>query len=132
MKAKGLYKNLVKELNDVSDAAFISSFLHCTSRYNDEEIFNRMQDIRYGKELSKYINNKNINDIQLTRREYIAMEINSETADYGCRKRITDPEVIKFARDFENNPFTPTGRDIMYAFYQKMGMDVDYDEIFAD
>lgn len=132
LKAKGLHEDLIGEMNDASDTAFLSSFLHCTARYNDDEVFNRMQDLRYGSELSKYINDKNIKDIQLTRREYVTMEDNSKTATYGGRKRITDPEVIKFAREFEKNPFTPTGRDIMYNFYKRVGMDVEYDEIFAD
>ena len=131
-KAKGLHEDLIVDINNASEAAFISSFLHCTARYGEDEVFNRMQDIRYGAELSKYINNKNINDIQLIKKEYDTMVINSKTATYNCRRRITDPEVIKFARDFENNPFTPTGRDIMYAFYKSVGMDVSYDEIFAD
>ena len=132
LKAKGVHENLVEEFNNASEAAFISSFFHCTSRYNDMGIFNRMQDLRYGSELSKYINDKNIDDIQLTKLEYGIMGNNSKIATYACRKRITDPAVIKFAREFENNPFTPTGKDIMYAFYKSVGMDVDYDEIFAD
>lgn len=132
LKAKGVHEDLIDEMNDVSDTAFLSSFLHCTARYNDETVFNRMQDLRYGGELSKYISDKNISDIQLTKRKYITMDSNSKTATYGGRKRITDPEVIKFAREFENNPFTPTGKDIMYNFYKRMGMDVEYDEIFAD
>jgi hypothetical protein len=132
LKAKGLHEDLIEEMNDASDTAFLSSFLHCTVRYNDDEIFNRMQDLRYGGELSKYINDKNISDIQLTKREYVIMDTDSRTAAYGGRKRITDPEVIKFAREFEKNPFTPTGRDIMYNFYKRVGMDVEYDEIFTD
>lgn len=131
LKAKGVHEYLIEEMNDASDTAFLSSFLHCTVRY-DDEVFNRMQDLRYGGELSKYINDKNISDIQLTKRKYVTMDTNSKKVTYCGRKRITDPEVIKFAREFENNPFTPTGRDIMYNFYKRMGMDVEYDEIFAD
>ena len=57
---------------------------------------------------------------------------NLKTAEYNCRKRITSPETIELLREFENNPYTPNTKDLMYAFYQKMGIDVDYDEIFAD
>ena len=60
------------------------------------------------------------------------MKNNSKTAEYNCRKRITSPETIEFARAFENNPYTPSAKDLMYAFYKSIGMDVDYDEIFAD
>lgn len=31
-----------------------------------------------------------------------------KSTTYGGCKRITNPEVIKFAKEFENNPFTPT------------------------
>lgn len=57
---------------------------------------------------------------------------NSKTATYDSRKKITNPEVIKFARDFESNPFTPNAKDMMYELYQKVGIDIDYDDIFAD
>lgn len=51
---------------------------------------------------------------------------------YSGRKRITNPEVIKFVGEFEKNPFTPTGKDIMNNFYECVGMDVMYGEIFTD
>ena len=57
---------------------------------------------------------------------------NEKTAVYQCRERITNPEVLKFARDFENCPYTPSAKDMMYAFYQSIGVDIEYDEIFAD
>lgn len=105
LKAKGVHEHLIEEMNNVSDMAFTASFLFCTKRYNDETSINRMHDLRYGGELLKYINNKNINDIQLTKVRYVNMT-NSKIAMYQCRKRITDSKVIEFARDFENNPFT--------------------------
>lgn len=60
-----------------------------------------MLDLRYGGELSKYINDKNISDIQLTKGEYVIMDTKSKTDEYCGRRRITDPEVIKFAKEFE-------------------------------
>ena len=60
------------------------------------------------------------------------MTHNQKTIEYNCRKRITDPEVIKFAREFENNPYTPTGKDLMYNFFKSIGMEIDYNEIFSD
>lgn len=91
-----------------------------------------MINIRYGGELSKYINDKNINDIQLTKKEYVDMTCNSKTIEYSCRKHITDPEAIRLLREFENSPYTPTAKEMMYNFYKKVGMDVEWDEIFAD
>ena len=57
---------------------------------------------------------------------------NSETVVYRGRKRITDPEVIRIARELENDPNTPSAKELMYGFYKAIGMDVEYDEIFAD
>lgn len=130
LKAKGVHENLMEEMNNVSKVAYMFSFLFSTGRYTNDEIIYRMQDLRYGGELLKYINDKNITGIQLSRKEYVAMS-NSKNAEYNCRKRITNPETIRFAREFENNPYTPSARDLMYAFYKSIGMDVEYDEIFA-
>ncbi len=120
LKAKGIHKNLVGDFNNASDVAYALSFLFCTRRYGNGCVFNRMQDLRYGGELLNYINGKNINDVELNRLRYVNMN-NSKTAIYDSKKRITNPEVIKFARDFECNPFTPNAKDMMYAFYQRMG-----------
>ena len=60
------------------------------------------------------------------------MYTESETVTFGSCKRITNPEVIKFARELASNPFMPSGKDIMYNFYKSIGMDVDYDRIFED
>ena len=57
---------------------------------------------------------------------------NSKTAEYNCRKHITDPEAIRLLREFEKSPYTPAAKEMMFNFYQKMGMDVEWDEIFAD
>lgn len=55
---------------------------------------------------------------------------NLKSVQYNCRKRINDPEIIKLAREFVNNPFTPSPKDLMHDFYQSIGMDVEYDDIF--
>ncbi|MBQ9160432.1 MAG: hypothetical protein IJ122_03800 [Methanobrevibacter sp.] len=60
------------------------------------------------------------------------MDDNSETIQYGCKKWITDPEEIRLAREREADPNILSGKDRIYAFYQMMGMEVNYDEIFAD
>ena len=130
-KAKGIHEGLLYPFNMFSDAAYIFSLGYCSNRYNDEEIINRMQDVLYGNELLKYINNKNINDIQLTKKEYVTLDTNSKTATFNCRKR-PDSEAIRIAREMENDPNTPSAKEMMYALYQTLGVDVDYDEIFAE
>lgn len=131
LKAKGLHKSLYYQANSFSDVTFELSHRYCSNRYRDIKIISKMHDIKYGDELLKYINNKNINDIQLIKKEYVIMD-NSKTATFKCRKRITDPEAIRIARELENDPNTPSAKELMYAFYQAIGMDVDYDSIFAD
>ena len=131
LKAKGIHENLVNQMNIASEVLFNSSLEKCSSRYDDIGIINKMCDIIYGNELLKYINNKNITDIQLTKKEYVSMEFNS-IAQYNCRKWITDPEEIRLAREREQDPNILSGKDRIYAFYKMMGMEIDYDEIFAD
>ena len=132
LKAKGVHENLIYSFNFFSDATYDFSFRYCSNRYNDVGIIAKMQDILYGNELLKYINNKNISDIQLTKLEYIAMNINSKTSTYNCRKLITDPEAIRIARELENDPNTLSAKELMYSLYKALGMDVDYDGIFAE
>ena len=103
------YKNLFYQINSFAHVSFEFSLRHCSNRYDDMKIISRMHDIRYGNELLKHINNVDINDIQLIRGEYVVMN-NSKTAIYRCRKRITDPEVIRIARELENDPNTPSAK----------------------
>lgn len=60
------------------------------------------------------------------------MESNIKTASYHCRKRVTDPEEIRLACERQADPNILSGKDKVYAFYQMMGMDIDYDEIFSE
>lgn len=57
---------------------------------------------------------------------------NNHVAEYTAFKRITDPEAIRLARERERNPTIMSGKDTIYAFYQMMGMEIDYDEIFSE
>ena len=132
LKAKGLHENLVSQMNIASETFFNSTLERCSYRYRDIKIINKMCDILYGNELSKYINDKNISNIQLTKKEYVSMDNNSNTIQYSCKKLITDPEEIRLAREREADPNILSGKDRIYAFYQMMGMEVKYDEIFAD
>lgn len=129
LKAKGLHKNLIEEVNNTSEVLALTSFVNCAVRYGNENIINRMHDILYGNELLKYIN---IIDIQLLKKEYASVDNNLKTAEFECLKRISCPDAIRLAREFEKCPFTPTAKEILYNYYQSIGVDVDYDEIFAD
>ena len=60
------------------------------------------------------------------------MTIDSDNVQYGCQKRITNPEVIEFLRRYANNPFTPSPQEVVYNAYKSIGMERDIDDIFAD
>jgi hypothetical protein len=58
------------------------------------------------------------------------MDTNLKTAEYVSLKRITGSDAIKFAKDFEKCPFTPTAKEKLYDYYKSIGANIDYDEIF--
>ncbi len=132
LKAKGVNEKLNIDLKIASNMLFNASFEYCRMNYDEINEINDRCDELYGNQLLKYINNKNINDIQLSRKEYSTMTTLSKSnqAEYNCRKRITDPMELKKIDDRINNPYILTGKDRAYAFYQLMGVDVEYDEIF--
>lgn len=57
--------------------------------------------------------------------------MNINTASYHCMKRPTIEE-IRLARKRQEDPNILSGKDKVYAWYKMMGMEIDYDEIFAD
>ena len=62
----------------------------------------------------------------------VIMSYDEHVIEFVCRRKITDPEAIRLAREYEWNPATLSAKDTVYAFYKMMGYDVEYDEIFAD
>ena len=133
LKAKGVYENFLFEVKFVSRVIFRAAFDDSKLRYDDWDVINDECDRAYGNQLSNYINDKNIKDIQLTKMEYVAMDNEIDTvAKYDCLKRITDPKEFQKADERNANPNILTGKDAVFALYKLMGMEIDYDEIFAD
>lgn len=62
----------------------------------------------------------------------MAVKSDNMQAEYNCLKRINDPEEFKKAEERIQNPNVITGKDAVYLVYRLMGMEIDYDEIFAD
>ncbi|MBR6024095.1 MAG: hypothetical protein IK044_03915 [Methanobrevibacter sp.] len=132
LEAKGVHEYLVNEMNIICEIFFNSSLEKCANRHHDEKIIDKMANLIYGNQLSKYINDKNINGIRLTKTEYVNMnESDIETAEYTAL-RIVDPEIIRLARERERDPTLLSGKDRIYALYQMMGMEINYDEIFPE
>lgn len=131
LKAKGVHENLIYEANFISYEISDGCLESCSLKYSDENIIGRMHDILYGHELLKYINDKNINGIQLTKKEYGTMNTNLKTAEYNCMSRPTHEQIVA-ARQRALDPTILSGKDKLYALYKIIGMDVDYDSIFAE
>ncbi|WP_298501414.1 hypothetical protein [uncultured Methanobrevibacter sp.] len=56
----------------------------------------------------------------------------NRSASFSAFKRTDDPEVFGLAREREQDPTILSGKDMVYSFYKLMGMEIDYDDIFAD
>lgn len=134
LKVKGFYPYLEQEFRFMACLLFKASFDDSVLKYEGLDEINEECDKEYGKVLLKYINDKNIKDIQLSKLEYVTMSVKSEdmSADYNCLKKIYDPEEIRKARERIDNPNMLTGKDAVYAIFQLMGMEINYDEIFSD
>ena len=70
LKAKCIGERLMIELNVASVEFFKLAWNRANILYSDEYLIDEFCDMLYGALLSKYINDKNINDIQLTKKEY--------------------------------------------------------------
>ena len=134
LKAKGNYENLIFEFKFISRLLFKAALDNSNLLYDDWDEINNHCEKSYGNQLLKYINDKNIKDIQLTKREYSTMtnQPNNLQAEYNCLKKIYDPEEFKKSDARNANPNIVSGKDAVYALYQLMGMEIEYDEIFAE
>ena len=70
LKAKFVNMNLCMGLKIYAELLLDSCYDYCKNRYHDDEKVNEVCEIMYGVMLSNYINDKNINVIQLTKKEY--------------------------------------------------------------
>ena len=50
-------------------------------------------------------------------------------AEYGCKKKDLTLEKIDEIREQAKDPNRLHGKDAVYALYQIMGMEIDYDDI---
>lgn len=62
----------------------------------------------------------------------MAAKSDNGTAQYNCLKKIYDPEEFRKADERNADSNIITGKDAVYLLYRIRGMDVEYDEIFAD
>ena len=81
--------------------------------------------------LLKYISNKNINDIELTKKEYVDMTNNSEScvAEFEDFKHISNPEDYKLVNEFLDNPDSEINKQRITDFFAKMNVEIDADAL---
>ena len=81
--------------------------------------------------LLKYINNQNINDIQLTKKEYVDMTNNSEScvAEFEDFKYVSDQEDYELVSDFLDNPDSEINKQRITDFFAKMNVEIDADAL---
>ena len=126
LKAKGTYKNLIEEVRFSSWILYLIALSRCANIENIIER-NKCEDSSYGNMLLKYINDKNINDIQLTKKEYVDMKNNSKScvAEFDDFKHISDPEDYKLVSEFLDNPDSEINKQKITDFFAKMNVEID-------
>ena len=50
------------------------------------------------------------------------------SVEYGCMKKITDPELIRKIRLLDSNPKIKNRKDRFFAFYDILGIDIEWDD----
>ena len=130
LKAKGIHENLIEDVRFSSLAFYMLALSRCA---NAESIMekNKCEDSLYGDMLLNYINNKNINDIQLTKKEYIDMTNNSKscTAEFEDFKHISDPKDYELVNEFLDNPDSEINKQRITDFFAKMNVEIDADAL---
>ena len=81
---------------------FVSSLDYCMKKFSSQKEIDARCDYLYGARLSKYINDKNINGIQITKKEYTMNLKNENIAEYDQFNKL-DAETIEILRkkDFD-------------------------------
>ena len=130
LKAKGIHENMIKEVREASFVYYIFALSQCNDSKRIEEN-TECEDSLYGGMLSRYINDKNITDIQLIKKEYSSMNDDSENDvfEFEHFKRISDPDDLKLVRDFVKNPELKVNKAGITEFFAKMNIEINADEL---
>lgn len=130
LKAKGTCENLIEDVRFSSWVFYMIALSRCA---NIESIIerNKCEDSLYGNMLLNYINDKSINDIQLTKKEYVDMTNNSKSyvAEFEDFKHISDPEDYKLVSEFLDNPDSEINKQRIRDFFAKMNVEINADAL---
>ena len=81
--------------------------------------------------LSNFINDKKLNNIQLTKKEYTAMTNNQKTdvIEFEHFESISKMEDLGLIQDFIKNPYLDVNKVKITEFFAKMGVEVNANEL---
>ena len=81
--------------------------------------------------LSNFINDKKLNNIQLTKKEYTAMTNNQKTdvIEFEHFESISKMEDLRLIQDFIKNPYLDVNKVKITEFFAKMGVEVNANEL---
>jgi len=89
------------------------------------------EDSLYGGMLSNFINDKNIKNIQLTKKEYTTMTKNQKTdvIEFEHFESISNMEDLVLIQDFIKNPYLDINKVKITEFFARMGVEVNANEL---
>ena len=130
LEAKGIHKELIRDVRKVSSFCFMVTLSQSEGIKNIEKR-NTFEDLLYGGMLSKFINDKNIKGIQLTKKEYVSMTNISKKgiAEFEHFESISNPDDYKLVREFLDNPDLEENKQKITDFFAKMNVEIDVDDL---
>ena len=130
LKAKGFHRNIIEDVRKASVFSYIFTLTQC-KHFEKVEKMNECEDSLYGGMLSKYITDKNINDIQLTKMEYVTMSIDSKScaAEFEHFESISNSDDFSAIQDFIDNPDLDKNKQRITKFFAKMNVEINADEL---
>ena len=131
MKAKGVHDDIIDDVRKASLFCYIVTLSQCESSDNNIDAIYKCEDDVYGRMLSNYINNKNINDIQLIKKEYGSMADDSkiEIAEFEDFESVSNPEDLLLIREFIENPDLEENKEKITRFFANMNVEINADDL---
>ncbi|MBO4517179.1 hypothetical protein J5751_07310 [bacterium] len=131
LKAKGLHNDIIEDIREASLVYYILTLSRCADLKGKNGDKIECEDSLYGDMLSNYINDKNIKNIQLIKKEYITMTKNKKTdvIEFEHFESISNMEDLGLIQDFIKNPYLDVNKVKITEFFAKMGVEVNANEL---
>ena len=131
LKAKGLHNDIIEDIREASLVYYILTLSRCVDLTGKSGDKIECEDSLYGSMLSNFINDKKLNNIQLTKKEYTTMTNNQETdvIEFEHFESISNMEDLGMIQDFIKNPYLDVNKEKITEFFAKMGVEVNANEL---